>query len=191
VTAVHSSHLVLGGARSGKSRHAVAQAAQSGGRVAFLATARALDGDMAARIARHRAERPVGWTTLEEPQELVAACRRAATTHDVIVVDCATVWVANLMERGDDDAAVLAAADDLAKLQRKRVVSLVIVSNEVGEGVHPSTEVGRRYRDLLGFVNQRLAAAADRVTLMVAGIPLAVKDAAPSPTGRETTHEAP
>jgi adenosyl cobinamide kinase/adenosyl cobinamide phosphate guanylyltransferase len=121
----------------------------------------------------------------------VAACRRATTTHDVIVVDCATVWVANLMERGDDDAAVLAAADDLAKLQRKRVVSLVIVSNEVGEGVHPATEVGRRYRDLLGFVNQRLAAAADRVTLMVAGIPLAVKDAAPSPTGRETTHEAP
>jgi adenosylcobinamide kinase/adenosylcobinamide-phosphate guanylyltransferase len=191
VTAVHSSHLVLGGARSGKSRHAVAQAAQSGGRVAFLATARALDRDMAARIARHRAERPVGWTTLEEPQELVAACRRATTTHDVIVVDCATVWVANLMERGDDDAAVLAAAADLAKLQRKRVVSLVIVSNEVGEGVHPATEVGRRYRDLLGFVNQRLAAAADRVTLMVAGIPLAVKDAAPSPTGRETTHEAP
>jgi adenosylcobinamide kinase/adenosylcobinamide-phosphate guanylyltransferase len=191
VTAVHSSHLVLGGARSGKSRHAVAQAVQSGGRVAFLATARALDRDMAARIARHRAERPVGWTTLEEPQELVAACRRATTTHDVIVVDCATVWVANLMERGDDDAAVLAAADDLAKLQRKRVVSLVIVSNEVGEGVHPATEVGRRYRDLLGFVNQRLAAAADRVTLMVAGIPLAVKDAAPSPTGRETTHEAP
>jgi adenosylcobinamide kinase/adenosylcobinamide-phosphate guanylyltransferase len=191
VTAVHSSHLVLGGARSGKSRHAAAQAAQSGGRVAFLATARALDGDMAARIARHRAERPAGWTTLEEQQELVAACRRAATTHDLIVVDCATVWVANLMERGDDDAAVLAAADDLAKLQRERVVSLVIVSNEVGEGVHPATEVGRRYRDLLGFVNQRLAAAADRVTLMVAGVPLAVKDAAPSPTGRETAHEAP
>ena len=191
MTAVHSSHLVLGGARSGKSRHAVAQAAQSGGRVAFLATACALDGDMAARIVRHRAERPAGWTTLEEQQELVAACRRAATTHDLIVVDCATVWVANLMERGDDDAAVLAAADDLAKLQRERVVSLVIVSNEVGEGVHPATEVGRRYRDLLGFVNQRLAAAADRVTLMVAGVPLAVKDAAPSPTGRETAHEAP
>lgn len=191
MTRVHVSHLVLGGARSGKSRHAVAQAAQSGGRVAFLATARALDGDMAARIVRHRAERPAGWTTLEEQQELVAACRRAATTHDLIVVDCATVWVANLMERGDDDAAVLAAADDLAKLQRERVVSLVIVSNEVGEGVHPATEVGRRYRDLLGFVNQRLAAAADRVTLMVAGIPLAVKDTAPFPPGRETTHEAP
>ena len=191
MTAVHSSHLVLGGARSGKSRHAVEQAAQSGRHVAFLATARALDGNMAARITRHRAERPAGWTTLEEPQDLVAACRRAATTHDLILVDCATVWVANLMERGDDDAAVLAAADDLAKLQRERAVSLLIVSNEVGEGVHPSTELGRRYRDLLGLVNQRLAAAADRVTVMVAGIPMAVKDTALPPAPREPTHEAP
>ena len=191
MTAVHSSHLVLGGARSGKSRYAVEQAPQSGPRVAFLATARVADGDMAARVARHQAERPARWTTLEEPQDLVAACRRAATAHDVIVVDCATVWVANLMARGDDDAAVLAAADDLAKFQRERVASLLIVSNEVGEGVHPSTELGRRYRDLLGFVNQRLAAAADRVTLMVAGIPMAVKDTTPSPTHRGPTREAP
>ena len=188
---MHSSHLVLGGARSGKSRYAVEQAAQSGGRVAFLATARALDGDMASRIARHRAERPARWTMLEEPQDVVAACRRAATAHDLILVDCATVWVANLMERGDDDAAVLAAAEDLAKLQRERVASLLLVSNEVGEGVHPSTELGRRFRDLLGFVNQRLAAAADRVTLMVAGIPMAVKDTPPPPARRDPTHEAP
>ena len=181
--AVHSSHLVLGGARSGKSRHAIDLAAQPGGRVAFLATARALDGDMAARIARHRAERPARWTTLEEPEEVAVACRRAAATHDLIVVDCVTVWVANLMARGDDDAAVLAAADDLAKLIRERLVSMLIVSNEVGGGVHPSTELGRRFRDLLGFANQRLASAADRVTLMVAGIPLIVKDA--------PTHEAP
>ena len=194
MTAVHASHLVLGGARSGKSRYALEQAAQSGGRVAFLATARAVDGDMAARIARHRAERPAGWTTLEEPQDLVAACRRAATAHDLIIVDCATVWVANLMDRGDDDAAVLAAADDLAKLLRERVLSLLIVSNEVGEGVHPSTALGRRFRDLLGFVNQRLASAADRVTLMVAGLPLAVPKTAPDappPARRDPTHEAP
>jgi adenosylcobinamide kinase/adenosylcobinamide-phosphate guanylyltransferase len=189
--AVHSSHLVLGGARSGKSRYAVEQAAQSGGRVAFLATARVLDGDMAARIARHRAERPARWTTLEEPQDIVGACRRAATAHDLIIVDCATVWVANLMERGDDDAAVLAAADDLAKLLRERVVSLLVVSNEVGGGVHPSTALGRRFRDLLGFVNQRLASAADRVTLMVAGLAMTVKDAPPPPARRDPTHEAP
>ena len=189
--AVHSSHLVLGGARSGKSRYAVEQAAQSGGRVAFLATARALDGDMASRIARHRAERPARWSTLEEPQDIVAACRRAAAAHDLIIVDCATVWVANLMERGDDDTAVLAAADELAKLQREHLLSLLIVSNEVGEGVHPATELGRRFRDLLGFVNQRLASAADRVTLMVAGLPMTVKDATPPPARHDPTHEAP
>jgi adenosylcobinamide kinase/adenosylcobinamide-phosphate guanylyltransferase len=163
VTAVHSSHLVLGGARSGKSRHAVELATRGGGRVAFLATARALDGDMAARIARHRAERPAGWTTLEEPQDVVAAGRRAAAAHDLLVVDCVTVWVANLMERGDGDAAVVAAADGLADLIRARLLSTVIVSNEVGEGVHPPTELGRRFRDLLGFTNQRLASAADHV----------------------------
>lgn len=191
MTAVHSSHLVLGGARSGKSRYAVEQAAQSGSRVAFLATARALDGDMAARIARHRAERPARWPTLEEPHDLVGACRRAATAHDLVLVDCVTLWVANLMDRGDDDAAVLAAAEDVAKLQRERVVSLLIVSNEVGEGVHPSTALGRRFRDLLGSVNQRLAAAADRVTLMVAGLPVTVKDTPPPPARRDPTHEAP
>jgi adenosylcobinamide kinase/adenosylcobinamide-phosphate guanylyltransferase len=188
---VHSSHLVLGGARSGKSRYAVEQAAQSGRRVAFLATARALDGDMASRIARHRAERPARWTTLEESQDIVSVCRRAAAAHDLVIVDCATVWVANLMERGDDDAAVLAAADDLAKLQREHLLPLLIVSNEVGEGVHPATELGRRFRDLLGFVNQRLASAADRVTLMVAGLPVTVKDVTVAPARRDPTHEAP
>lgn len=191
MTVVHHSRLVLGGARSGKSRHAIEQARQAGGSVAFLATARAVDPDMAERIARHRAERPARWTTLEEPHDVVAAGRRAAAAHDLIVLDCATVWVANLMERGGDDAAVLAAADDLTILMRERLLTMIIVSNEVGEGVHPSTTVGRRFRDLLGSVNQRLAAAADRVTLMVAGIPLSVKDA-PLPTVRhDRTHEAP
>lgn len=190
MTGVHSSHLVLGGARSGKSRRATELAAEHHGRVAFLATARALDGDMAARIARHRAERPPRWTTLEEPLEVISACRRAAAAHDVIVVDCVTVWVANLMERGDGDSAVLAAADGLAGLVGERLVATVLVSNEVGEGVHPPTELGRRFRDLLGFVNQRLAAAADRVTLMVAGLPVSVKGV-PLPLSSRSSHESP
>jgi len=180
VTAAHHSRLVLGGARSGKSRYALEQARQAAQSVAFVATARALDSDMTARIARHRAERPSRWTTIEAPSDVAAACRRAATSHDLIVVDCATIWVSNLMER-DDDAAVLSAADELAKLMRERLATLIIVSNEVGSGVHPPTAVGRRFRDLLGSVNQRLAAAADRVTLMVAGIPLTIKDE-PLPT---------
>lgn len=191
MTAVHHSHLVLGGARSGKSRHALDQARQFRGPVALVASARPLDGDMAARIARHRAERPPRWTTLEEPYDLAAACRRAARGHDLVLVDCATVWVSNLMERGDDDAVVLAAADDLAKLLRERLVSVIVVSNEVGQGVHPPTELGRRFRDLLGLVNQRLAAAADRVTLMVAGLPLMLKDAALPAAPYVRSHEAP
>lgn len=191
MTVAPHSLLVLGGARSGKSRHALEQARQAGTSVAFLATARALDGDMATRIGRHRAERPTRWTTIEEPYEVPAASRRAARSHDLVVVDCVTVWVSNLMERGDDDALVLAAVDDLAKLLRERLVSVILVSNEVGEGVHPPTELGRRFRDLLGLANQRLAAAADRVTLMVAGLPLTAKDA-PLPTApHDRTHEAP
>ena len=191
MTVVHHSCFVLGGARSGKSRYALEQARQIGDSVAFLATARALDLDMAARIARHRAERPAGWTTLEEPREIVAAARRAAAAHDGLIIDCVTIWVANLMERGDDDTAVLAASDDLAKLMRERLASLVVVSNEVGAGIHPPTALGRRFGDLLGFVNQRLAAAADRVILMVAGIPLTVKDAPLSPAAHGRAHEAP
>ncbi len=191
MTVAPHSLLVLGGARSGKSRHALEQARLAGTSVAFLATARALDGDMATRIGRHRAERPARWTTIEEPYEVPAASRRAARSHDLVVVDCVTVWVSNLMERGDDDALVLAAVDDLAKLLRERLVSVILVSNEVGEGVHPPTELGRRFRDLLGLANQRLAAAADRVTLMVAGLPLTAKDA-PLPTApHDRTHEAP
>lgn len=191
MTAVHHSHLVLGGARSGKSRYAVEQAQEIGGSAAVVATARALDGDMAARIARHRAERPARWATLEEAHDVAAACRRAARAHDVVLLDCVTVWVSNLMERGDDDALVLAAADDLAKLLRERLVSVILVSNEVGQGVHPPTELGRRFRDLLGLVNQRLAAAADRVTLMVAALPLTVKAAALPSTPHDRAHEAP
>ena len=191
MTAVHHSHLVLGGARSGKSRYALDQARQLRSPVAFVATARPLDGDMATRIARHRAERPPRWSTIEEPHDLAAACRRAARSHDLVVIDCTTVWISNLMERGDDDLVVLSAADDLAKLLRERLVSVIVVSNEVGQGVHPPTELGRRFRDLLGLVNQRLAAAADRVTLMVAGLPLSLKDAALPAAPHVRSHEAP
>jgi adenosylcobinamide kinase/adenosylcobinamide-phosphate guanylyltransferase len=191
VTVVHHSHLLLGGVRSGKSRYAVEQAQAIGGSAAVVATARALDGDMAARIARHRAERPARWATIEEPHDVPAACRRVARSHDVVVVDCITVWVANLMERGDDDALVLAVADDLAKLLGERLVSVILVSNEVGQGVHPPTELGRRFRDLLGLVNQRLAAVADRVTLMVAALPLTVKDTPLPSSPHVRSHEAP
>ena len=146
------------------------------------------------RIARHRAERPREWLTVEEPLDLAGTCRRLVPQLDLIVVDCLTVWVANLLDRGHDDAAVLSEADDLAAVLSERRVSLVVVSNEVGEGVHPPTEIGLRFRDLLGAVNQRNAAAADLVTLMVAGIPVPIKRATPGPPWNERgdrSHEAP
>ena len=146
------------------------------------------------RIARHRAERPREWLTVEEPLDVAGTCRRLLPQLDLIVVDCLTVWVANLLDRGRDDAAILSDADELAAVLGERGVSLVVVSNEVGEGVHPPTEIGRRFRDLLGAVNQRIAAAADLVTLMVAGIPVPITGAAsglPWGQGPDRSPEAP
>ena len=174
-----SSLLILGGARSGKSRFAVADPALAG-RVAFVATAEPRDAEMARRIARHRAERPREWTTVEVPLELVARLGEVARTHDAVVVDCLTLWIGNRLLRGDDDDAVLAEADRLAALVRRAACRLTLVSNEVGAGVHPETALGLRFRDLLGCVNQRVADACERVVLMVAGLPLVLK----APGGR-------
>jgi len=168
-----SSLFILGGARSGKSRHAVAlQPPRS--RVAFIATAEARDGNMSARIARHRAERPSDWTTIEEPVD-VSARLSALESVDAVILDCVTLWISNRMLRGDSDEAIVAAADDLARQVAACPFGVTLISNEVGEGVHPPTEAGLRFRDLLGLVNQRLAAACDHVVLMVAGLPLTLK----------------
>ena len=171
--ALASSVFVLGGARSGKSRFAV-DSYRVRADVTFLATARAADGDMAARIARHRADRPPAWRTIEEPYELVPRLR-ACAADGAVIVDCLTLWVSNLMLRGDGDEWIVKEADELAALLGSFPGDVTLVSNEVGEGVHPSTAEGRRFRDLLGTVNQRVAAVAARVVLMVAGLPLVVK----------------
>jgi adenosylcobinamide kinase/adenosylcobinamide-phosphate guanylyltransferase len=193
VSLIHRSDLILGGIRSGKSREALrlAAAMPRGSRGAFLATAQAFDGDMEARIARHRAERPAGWATLEEPYDVVAACKSLEGRVDVVVLDCVTLWVANLLLRGDGETCILAAADALAGYLVERRFSLIIVSNEVGAGMHPPTEVGLRFRDALGGVNQRIAAAADRVRFMVAGLPMVIKDLPPPEYHRERPPEAP
>jgi adenosylcobinamide kinase/adenosylcobinamide-phosphate guanylyltransferase len=175
---VAGSHLVVGGARSGKSRFALS-VQSAGARVAFIATAEARDADMTARIARHRAERPASWHTVEAPLALVSALRGLPPRTDAVLVDCLTVWVANLLLRGQADEAILADADALAALIREGAYDLTLVSNEVGAGVHPETAPGLRFRDLLGLVNQRVAAACQQVTLMVAGVPLTIKAQAP------------
>ena len=173
-----SSVFILGGARSGKSRFAVAERPRSA-RVAFVATARAADSDMARRITRHQAERPRHWKTVEEPYALSARLAELEDAYDAVVVDCLTLWVANRLLRGDPDDAILDEADALATLIRRRATSFTVVSNEVGEGVHPETATGLRFRDLLGIVNQKVAAACDRVVLMVAGVPLTLKAVTP------------
>jgi adenosylcobinamide kinase/adenosylcobinamide-phosphate guanylyltransferase len=191
VTTSHQSELILGGVRSGKSQRALALAKQWREPTVFLATAPALDDTMTVRVARHQAERPTGWTTVEESFDIVPACRRLAGGHDLVIIDCLTLWVSNRMHRGDPDEAVLAGADELATLMSERMLSLIVVSNEVGAGIHPSTEVGLRFCDLLGSVNQRVAAAADRVTLMVAGLPVPIKATPPAAGRRERVPEAP
>jgi adenosylcobinamide kinase/adenosylcobinamide-phosphate guanylyltransferase len=173
-----SSLLILGGARSGKSRFAIT-GLPARGRVTLIATAEAGDADMAARIARHQAERSPHWTTVEAPRDLLPALGRALQTADTTVVDCLTLWVANVMLAGEDDEAILKQADALAELVAAPATNLRLVSNEVGLGVHPPTAEGLRYRDVLGLVNQRVAAAAHRVVLMVAGLPHLIKDTPP------------
>jgi len=181
---VVSSLFIVGGARSGKSRFAV-ERVPTRQRIVFVATAEARDEEMAKRIARHRAERPSHWTTVEEPLDLVRRLRALEGTCDGIVVDCLTLWVSNRLLRGDGDDAILDEAAALADLIVNRRSSLTLVSNEVGEGVHPETASGLRFRDLLGSVNQRVAAACDTVVLMVAGVPLTVKTPSPTPRAND------
>jgi adenosyl cobinamide kinase/adenosyl cobinamide phosphate guanylyltransferase len=170
---------LVGGARSGKSALALRLGhdhAAGGGRVAYIATSPRIDGDaeLDARIDAHRAERPAEWTTIEELHDLVGALDAAVDA--LAIVDCLTLWVSNLMWRGDDDAAIDTAAREFADAAASRAAPVVAVSNEVGMGIHPESEVGRRYRDALGRVNQSVAAAADTALLMVAGRALALQD---------------
>ncbi len=172
--------LVLGGARSGKSRHAQSLAAAAGGPVLFVATATPVspdeDPEMAARIARHRASRPPRWKTLEAPLDVVAAVRSAET---LVLVDCVTLWISNLLnkhrtlERASRETKILGEVEALAAVLRQR--EAIAVSNEVGEGVVPETALAREFRDLQGYANQTLAREASKVVLLVAGIPLTLK----------------
>jgi adenosylcobinamide kinase/adenosylcobinamide-phosphate guanylyltransferase len=143
----------------------------------FVATAEAGDDEMAARIARHRAERPADWRTVEVPVALTATLAALDGGADVVVVDCLNLWVANLLHKRPElsDGDVIAEASELEAAIRHPRYSLILVSNEVGWGIHPETALGRRFRDALGLVNQAAARAADEVLLMVAGCPMVVK----------------
>ncbi|MBL8673028.1 MAG: bifunctional adenosylcobinamide kinase/adenosylcobinamide-phosphate guanylyltransferase [Alphaproteobacteria bacterium] len=171
--ALPSLTLVLGGARSGKSRFAESLAARHPGPRIYIATAEPLDEEMAERIARHRADRAgASWSVVEEPRDLASALRRAARPEAVLLVDCLTLWLANLMTAGDDiDGAESALKAALAICPGKAI----LVANEVGLGIVPDNALARAFRDRAGRLNQALASAADAVYFVAAGLPLALK----------------
>jgi adenosylcobinamide kinase / adenosylcobinamide-phosphate guanylyltransferase len=166
--------LVIGGARSGKSSYAERQARESGLAVTYLATGEARDEEMSERIAHHRERRPAGWRTVEESLALADALRREAATDKCLLVDCLTLWLSNAMfaQREDEIDKLLAALPTLPG-------RMILVSNEVGWGIVPENALARRFRDEQGRLNQRIAAVADQVTLVAAGLPLLLKSVRP------------
>jgi adenosylcobinamide kinase/adenosylcobinamide-phosphate guanylyltransferase len=171
--------LITGGARSGKSRFAQQLAADFGGKVLFVATAEAKDEAMRLRIEAHRKSRPQDWETLEAPLGVSAVIRGYTGEADVVVIDCITMLVSNtlLREQAKPDAEelVLKEIEALAAKMDELAVTFITVTNEVGLGLVPDSELGRRYRDCLGKANQVLTRHADEVYLMVAGLPIRLK----------------
>jgi adenosylcobinamide kinase / adenosylcobinamide-phosphate guanylyltransferase len=162
--------LVLGGARSGKSRHAESLITAASPPWVYIATAQARDAEMTERIAGHRERRGHDWQTLEVPSDLVGALASVAARP--VLVDCLTLWLSNLMLA---DADIEAEISRLEQSLRQRTGAIAIVANEVGSGIVPDNALARRFRDFQGVLNQRVAACADRVILVVAGLPLIVK----------------
>jgi adenosyl cobinamide kinase/adenosyl cobinamide phosphate guanylyltransferase len=162
--------LVLGGARSGKSRYAESLIAALPPPWLYVATAEAGDEEMKARISAHRARRGLDWRTIEAPRHLVAALQKAGTMP--VLVDCLTLWLSNLMLA---DIGIEAETAHLERALAAAAAPVILVANEVGSGIVPDHSLGRKFRDLQGVLNQRIAARADRVVFMVAGLPLALK----------------
>ena len=164
--------LVIGGARSGKSRYAQQLAERSGLAPVFIATAEAWDDEMSARIQLHVEARDARWRTIEAPYDLAAALVAAAAPTRVVLVDCLTLWLSNLVLRGDD---IDGASRHLAGLVAQLTGPVVFVSNEVGSGIVPDTALGRRFRDAQGRLNQEMARACRAVVQVTAGLPLQLK----------------
>jgi adenosylcobinamide kinase / adenosylcobinamide-phosphate guanylyltransferase len=170
--------LITGGSRSGKSAHALGLASQWMEAPAsgfFLATAQPTDEEMRSRIEHHRRQRDPAFETIEEPLEVCEAVAVLNPRAHVLVIDCLTLWVSNLMAAGRSDGAILSAASDLAGLLGAAPYHSIVISDEVGSGLVPMEPIGRRFRDLLGWTNQTIGGAAGQILLMVAGYPLRVK----------------
>jgi adenosylcobinamide kinase/adenosylcobinamide-phosphate guanylyltransferase len=176
-----TSLFVIGGARSGKSRCAQARIEVVPGSLAFIATAEANDAEMAERIARHRADRGPRWTAYEAPLKLAEAIHRVQASADAILVDCLTLWLANLMHH---EADIEAATSALCDAVQQCPLPLALVANDVGMGIVPMNALARRFRDQAGWLNQRVAEVAAEVVLVTAGLPLTLKK------GGETQEDA-
>lgn len=166
--------LILGGTRSGKSSFAQKLAEQSGNQLVYIATAEAFDEEMANRIDRHQQDRGPAWQTVEESRDLAAAIAAHSAHGTTVLIDCLTIWLSNLMLA---EADIAAAQDALGKALTEAPGPIILVSNEVGSGIVPESALGRRFRDESGWMNQTVAAIADSVALITAGLPLWLKQA--------------
>lgn len=172
---MNSVTLITGGARSGKTRYALEQV-RGARRKAYIATAERTDDNMAARIERHRAERDASFHTLEEPIHLALALQAIPGDCEIAILDCLTVWLGNLMHYADLGKLTLHEPQrQFFAALKSPPCPLILIANEVGSSIHPETELGRRFRDEAGLLNQQVAAQAQRVVLMVCGLPLEVK----------------
>jgi adenosylcobinamide kinase / adenosylcobinamide-phosphate guanylyltransferase len=167
--------LIVGGARSGKSRYAQ-KLAEGFERVTFVATARPSDSAMRRKIARHRSERPASWETVEAPLRLDSAIQSRSAETDMLIIDCLTLYLANVIHAKKEQKGILEHLSQVCEAIRCAKSSIIVVSNEVGCGIVPPFRSGRLYRDLLGQLNQQIAEIADRVVLMVAGVPVTVEE---------------
>lgn len=179
--------LILGGARSGKSRFALEEGSKLGQSKIYIATARPFDPEMTLRIEQHRRERPADWTTIEEPERLSDALRSVEGRADVAIIDCLTLWLSNLLiKMQGDEQSIRDEIDRFVEVAGRVDLHVVAVSNEVGLGIVPSDPLSRLFRDLAGLLHQRLARAAQQVYWMTAGIAVNIKGGCDEQTSRDS-----
>jgi len=167
--------LITGGCRSGKSRHALTLARNISGEKLYVATAEALDSEMAERIAKHQQERGEDWETHEEPTELVKVFSQLESRAGVLILDCLTLWISNLLIKDYDQESILRESDHLMQQSEHMRCQLIFVTNEVGAGIVPENKLARDFRDIVGAANQLVAQRCDEVIHMVSGIPVTIK----------------
>ncbi len=166
---------VIGGCRSGKSSFALDYANKHFRQKVFLATSQVLDDEMKERILRHRETRGPDWKTIEEPIKLAETLTSLKADYEVVLIDCLTLWVSNLLMDGETEDKILSRAEALVESMQKIPQSIIVVSNDVGAGIVPENKIARIFRDIVGIVNQRVAACSHTVVVTVAGLPLVIK----------------